>query len=110
EIEIESKRYREELMEIKMNQHDHNPMICNSAAMKKVIEIAKRISKVDSNVLILGESGVGKGVLTTFIHENSKRSISGSIVKINCGALPENILESELFGYEKGTFTGALKD
>src|SRR5699024_3714408 len=64
------------------------------------------VATVDSTILILGESGVGKEVITNFIHKNSSRA-ENAFLKINCGAIPENLLESELFGYEKGAFTGA---
>jgi PAS domain S-box-containing protein/TyrR family helix-turn-helix protein len=109
EIEIESKRYREELEEIKISHADTYKMVFKSKKMREIVEVSQRIAKVDSTILILGESGVGKGIIASFIHEMSERN-RGPFVKINCGALPENILESELFGYEKGTFTGGLKE
>jgi len=71
-------------------------------------EVAKRVALTEASVMISGESGVGKEVISRFIHENSCRS-SGPFVAINCAAIPENMLESELFGYEKGAFTGAYK-
>lgn len=82
--------------------------IFHSAAMDKVVELALKASKVKSNVLILGESGVGKDVIANLIHKAS--GIKGTFVKINCAAIPENLLESELFGYEYGSFTGAKKE
>ena len=87
---------------------DNEPMIAESDEMKQVLEIAKQVASVDSNVLITGESGVGKGVLARFIHNHSYRR-DGALVQINCGAIPETLLESELFGYESGAFTGADK-
>jgi transcriptional regulator with PAS, ATPase and Fis domain len=66
-----------------------------------------RIANFNTPVLLLGESGVGKDVLAHYIHQMSDRSRTGSFVKVNCGAIPENLLESELFGYEAGAFTGA---
>ncbi len=84
-------------------------IIYNSKTMDKVIDLSLRVARVDSTVLIEGESGVGKGVLSYFIHKNSLRH-SKPLIKINCGAIPENLLESELFGYEKGSFTGANKE
>ena len=71
-------------------------------------EVAKRVALTEASVMISGESGVGKEVVSRFIHDNSSRS-SGPFVAINCAAIPENMLESELFGYEKGAFTGAYK-
>ena len=74
--------------------------------MKKVVSIAENIAARKATVLIYGESGVGKEVLAKFIHEKSQRA-KGPFVAVNCAAVPENLLESELFGYEKGAFTGA---
>lgn len=71
-------------------------------------EVAKRVALTEASVMISGESGVGKEVISRFIHQHSPRS-SGPFVAINCAAIPENMLESELFGYEKGAFTGAYK-
>ena len=73
--------------------------------MDRVVSIAKRLAENDSPILLLGESGVGKDVLANYIHDCSKRR--GPFIKINCGAIPDHLLESELFGYEKGAFTGA---
>ncbi|MGN0721354.1 MAG: sigma-54 interaction domain-containing protein [Anaerovoracaceae bacterium] len=81
-------------------------IIAESIQMKNIMAVANAIAKVDSTVLITGESGVGKGVLASYIHNNSERKTK-KFVHINCGAIPEQLLESELFGYEKGAFTGA---
>ena len=78
----------------------------NSEIMSKIIKTALNVSKVESTILITGESGTGKGVVSKFIHENSLRK-NNTFVKIDCGTIPESLFESELFGYEKGTFTGA---
>lgn len=78
---------------------------CDS--MKKVINAAKSVAQTDSTVLITGETGTGKGVLASIIHQHSKRK-AGPFVSVHCGALPESLIESELFGHEKGSFTGAL--
>ncbi|MFJ7849790.1 sigma-54 interaction domain-containing protein [Peribacillus sp. NPDC097224] len=78
-----------------------------SEKIRKIYEIAERISDIDATVLILGETGVGKDVLARNIFNGSIRSKKGDFVKINCGAIPADLLESELFGYEGGAFTGA---
>jgi len=84
-------------------------IIAESDSMKKVIAISEAVAQVDSNVLITGESGVGKGVIANYIHNNSSRR-NKNFIHINCGAIPDNLLESELFGYSKGAFTGANKE
>ena len=77
-----------------------------SNGLTRVLERARKVSKSDSSVLITGESGTGKELIAKAIHKNSSRS-AGSMVVINCGAIPSELLESELFGHEKGAFTGA---
>jgi DNA-binding NtrC family response regulator len=81
-------------------------VVFKSAAMAKVIAMADQIAPSDASVLITGESGTGKEVIARYIHKKSKRS-GGTMISVNCAAIPENLLESELFGYEKGAFTGA---
>ncbi|WP_202710810.1 sigma 54-interacting transcriptional regulator [Sporosalibacterium faouarense] len=83
-----------------------NNLVVNSQEFGEVLQISSNISTVDSTVLILGESGVGKEVVAKFIQNLSDRK-DKPFVKINCGAIPENLIESELFGYETGAFTGA---
>ena len=78
-------------------------------AFVKVQQLAEQVAPTESTVLILGESGTGKEVMARFIHEKSKRR-DGPFFSINCGALPESLLESELFGHVRGSFTGAVKD
>lgn len=80
-----------------------------SKEIESVKRMALKASKTNSNVLILGESGTGKTILAKYIHENSKLKIK-PFIHVNCGSIPENLLESELFGYEKGAFTGALSE
>ena len=83
--------------------------IGSASAFEEVIELAETVATTDSTVLISGESGTGKEVLARYIHATSHRS-DHAFLSINCGALPESLLESELFGHVKGSFTGAVKD
>ena len=82
-------------------------LIYKSEGMKRIVEDAERAASVASVILLQGESGTGKDVLAHFIHENSDYK-HGSMIEINCASMPESLLESELFGYAKGAFTGAL--
>lgn len=99
--------YRSELS--KHNNIAHKGLVAESVAMRGVLGIAERAAMNDSIVLILGESGVGKGVIARLIHEMSKRG-NAPMISINCGAIPEHLLESELFGYVPGAFTGASRE
>ena len=86
---------------------DERPMIARDPSMQAVIELADRIAGSDASVLITGESGSGKEVMARYVHAKSKRA-AAPFVSVNCAAIPENLLESELFGHEKGAFTGAV--
>lgn len=101
--------YKQELMELRKEQEDERRIISTSKVMEESLDLAVRMAGVDSTILILGESGVGKEVVAGYIHRMSPRKHK-PFIKINCGAIPENLLESELFGYDKGAFTGASKD
>lgn len=81
-------------------------IVAETPAMRQVFHQAARVAGTEATVLLLGESGVGKDVVATFIHKHSTRA-SGPLVRVNCGGLPESLIESELFGHEKGAFTGA---
>lgn len=83
-----------------------NTAIFRSAFMSQLFALARDVAASEATVLITGESGTGKEVFARFIHENSSR-VNGPFIAVNCAALPENLMESELFGYEKGAFTGA---
>ena len=83
--------------------------IGTSRSWLDILNVAETVATTDSTVLLQGESGTGKGVIARYIHQLSNRT-SGPFVSINCGALPESLLESELFGHVKGSFTGAVKD
>jgi DNA-binding NtrC family response regulator len=91
--------------EIKL-QHDFGNIITQSDELKKVLRMVEQVSSTDATVLVLGESGTGKELLARAIHNISNRS-DRPLVKVNCSALPANLIESELFGHEKGSFTGA---
>lgn len=84
-------------------------IIGNSVGLNRAIDVALQVAPTDLSVLITGESGVGKEVFPQIIHQNSARK-HGSYIAVNCGAIPEGTIDSELFGHEKGSFTGALAD
>ena len=86
---------------------DDRPMIAADASMKQVITLADQIATSDASIMITGESGVGKEVLARYVHKKSKRR-EKPFIAVNCAAIPESLLESELFGHEKGAFTGAV--
>lgn len=108
EAKEEKLRYSEELKELRSKLLTEK-LVAKSPAMEPVLELMIRVAKVESTVLITGESGVGKEVAAKTIHSLSTRE-SSPFITVNCGAIPENLLESELFGYEKGAFTGANKE
>ncbi|MCF6094847.1 sigma 54-interacting transcriptional regulator [Microaerobacter geothermalis] len=101
----ETKKY---LSQLEDEKNLSKKFIAQSPSMKQVMVTVQQIAKVDSTVLILGESGVGKEEISKFIHQLSDRN-EKPFIKVNCGAIPEHLLESELFGYEPGAFTGASK-
>jgi two-component system response regulator HydG len=84
-------------------------VVAKSAAMRQVVDLARRVAKVDSTVLITGESGSGKERIARLVHEESTRA-AGPFIAVNCGAITETLLESELFGHARGAFTGATQD
>ncbi|MGL4561716.1 MAG: sigma-54-dependent transcriptional regulator, partial [Brevinema sp.] len=96
----------EELTPQEISQQQESHIIGRSQQTLKLIDKIKQIAPTDATVLLLGESGVGKEVFASAIHTNSKRAHK-TFIKVHCGALPETLLESELFGHEKGAFTGA---
>ena len=95
-----------QLLEMQLADLKTHKIIAKSPSMIRVVEKALKVSPVNSTVLITGESGVGKGLIANLIHKNSGRS-EKPLIRINCGAIPETLIESELFGYEAGAFTGA---
>ncbi|MGA9496311.1 MAG: sigma-54 dependent transcriptional regulator [Terriglobales bacterium] len=107
--ELDNSRLREEnrsLREALGQKYSHPNIVAVSRKMQEVLATVERVAPTNSTVLLGGESGVGKDLIARAIHEKSRRA-SGPFVKINSTAIPENLLESELFGYEKGAFTGA---
>jgi len=107
--ELDNSRLREEnrsLREALGEKYTHPNIVAISPKMQEVLATVERVAPTNSTVLLGGESGVGKDLIARAIHEKSRRA-SGPFVKINSTAIPENLLESELFGYEKGAFTGA---
>ncbi|MED0903501.1 sigma-54 interaction domain-containing protein [Bacillus nitratireducens] len=105
EMDNQLKTYKKALRET----YEHEGLIFKSIAMQKIVETIKKVSVVDSTVLVLGETGVGKSRLVRHLHEVSHRK-NESFYEINCAALPMNLIESELFGYSGGSFTGANRE
>jgi len=106
---LERRNLREENLQLRGTIDEFvagDTIVGESPPMKKVLELAEHVAKTDATVLIRGESGTGKELIARAIHANSRRRYA-PIIPVNCGALPETLLESELFGHEKGAFTGA---
>jgi len=102
---LENKILREEIQQ----KYDFDNLIGQNVKMKSIYESIKKVAKTEGNVLITGKSGTGKELVARALHYNSNRR-GNRFVPINCGAIAENLVESELFGYKKGAFTGAIKD
>lgn len=100
--------YRDRMSDFSSIDESEHPIIAVSKAMRNVLNVARKVADFQTTVLILGESGVGKEEVARFIHKHSARK-DKPFITINCGAIPDNLLESELFGYEKGAFTGAMQ-
>jgi TyrR family helix-turn-helix protein len=102
-----AEKYKDEFEELSRLESGQPEIVAASKEMRQVLRIGMKLARMGaSNILIQGESGTGKGLLAKFIHENGKRNAK-PFIQINCAALPESLLEAELFGYEKGAFTGA---
>ena len=106
-VRQEKDRYKDELNALIMKELQENQIVAEDSKMQHIIHMAVKFAQMSiSDILILGESGTGKGLMAKFIHNSGKRS-DKHFIQINCAAIPESILEAELFGYEKGAFTGA---
>lgn len=106
--ELTEKYYSQ--VEVMRNQLlNFSDIVAKDEKMLNILEMVRKVAKLDTTILLLGETGVGKERIAKYVHKNSKRS-QKSFIKIDCGAIPYNLIESELFGYEKGAFTGANKE
>lgn len=109
ELEISKqmlKRYKMEVEVFRKKETDIPDFACNSRKMESLLDLVQRIAGVDSTVLLLGESGSGKGHMAKYIHNHSPRK-DGPFITVNCASIPSELMESEMFGYSKGAFTGA---
>lgn len=104
-----SEHYENQLRSLRLQYTGWGKMVVKSLKMRKLMDTITRVARVDSTVLITGDSGTGKELVAEIIHNHSPRK-NGRFIKVNCGAIPESLLESELFGYEPGAFTGAKKE
>ncbi len=106
EAQALAKGYISKLSRLQLEEADLSNIVFRSTEMQIIIETAIRVAQVDSTILLLGESGVGKGLIASLIHKQSDRS-KGPFIRVDLAGIPDSLMESELFGYEKGAFTGA---
>lgn len=109
DLSSQLKQKTEELKAMRKQVGERNQMVGESAAISRVREIINKVAGTEARVLITGENGTGKEVVARLLHEQSNRA-SGPMVEVNCAAIPSELIESELFGHMKGSFTGAVKD
>lgn len=103
-----TEKYYQKLEHMKASVLNTDEIIAEDHKMLETLKLANRVAKVDTTVLVLGETGVGKEEISKYVHKNSNRR-NEQFLEINCGAIPQSLIEAELFGYEKGSFTGANK-
>ncbi len=106
--QAKSDQMQRRIREMQTAELESGQIVARSTSMVQALRQARKVSQVDSTVLILGESGTGKGVLANLIHRHSARA-KKPLIHVNCGAIPETLVESELFGYARGAFTGAAQ-
>lgn len=109
EAEKLNKKFQEEIKKLRANTIFDSETVIKSKKMIEIYEMVSRLSHFDTTILILGETGVGKDMLVKHLYRNSPRFRTGKLIKVNCGAIPKDLLESELFGYEGGAFSGASR-
>ncbi len=102
--------FQAQLTDLRISQLQKEDIIVRSKKMLDTLDLARRLAVVDTTVLIMGESGVGKEVVARILHRANPKRSDKAFITINCGAIPYNLLEAELFGYERGAFTGASKE
>jgi len=109
EAERKVREHRRALVRVTKDSDAPLGLVANSARMQQVVDLARRVAKVDATVLITGESGSGKERIARLVHDESERA-AGPFIAVNCGAITETLFESELFGHARGAFTGATQD
>jgi len=110
QLENELQEVKSKLIELtEQKDFSSGGLMINSQVMHDLLSLSRRLADIDTTILITGESGTGKGVVAKYLHDNGNRK-NYPFVRINCGAVPDNLLESEFFGYESGAFTGSRKE
>ncbi|WP_408008208.1 sigma-54 interaction domain-containing protein [Pseudalkalibacillus sp. A8] len=108
ELRTRMERYQSEIQELRERGQSKEDMVIQSKSIQRIWQLLQRVAKSDASVVFLGESGVGKNVFARALHKGSHRKTE-TFIEVNCGAIPESLFESEMFGYEAGSFTGANK-
>ncbi|QQK75762.1 sigma 54-interacting transcriptional regulator [Salicibibacter cibarius] len=108
QLQVKMQQYQSEIAELKEKDSSNRDVVVKSKKMKRIMHLIKQVAKSDATVLLTGETGVGKNVFAQPLHDNSERK-EEQLIEVNCGAVPPNLFESEMFGYEAGSFTGANK-